>query len=282
MKANRLIKITRKGTESFRRYLSEVNSIPMLTLEGENNLCAKMEAGDAKAKEELIKRNLRFVITVAKQFETATVALEDLVNEGNIGLVLAAEKYNTSTGFKFITYAVFWIRKLIFEYISNSSKTIRIPCNTLSSISKFQRKLNELEQKEFRNVEAYEVLDELGETINKNEMRIFNKYAHVEVTSLDGTIKSAEEDMSLYDIIVDDSFQSPDAAFKHEDDKKELSVLLACLKPRDKHIMESLYGIKTGTPASLDQVSEEVGLTREMVRRIKEKSLKTMHEEMCK
>lgn len=282
MKANRTIKITTRTSESFKRYLNEVNNIPVLTIKEENDLCLKIEGGDIKAKDELISRNLRFVITIAKQFETATLPLEDLVNEGNIGLVLAAEKYNTSTGFKFISYAVYWIRKTIYEYITNTSKTIRLPSNKISSISKFKKKLNELEQREFRNIETYEVLDELNETITNSEMRIFNKYAHVEVTSLDNKQTSSDDELSLYDIIVDNSFEAPDNVFRHDDNKKELSVLLNCLKPRDKSIMESLFGLNTGTPATVDQVSENVGLTTEMIRKIKDKSLKAMYKELVK
>ena len=275
-------KITKKETNSFRQYLSDIAPIHMFTSEEETECCIRIKNGDLKAKEELIKRNLRFVVTIAKKYETPYLPLEDLVNEGNLGLISAADDFNPDKGFKFITYAVWWIRKFIYEYISNTSKLIRIPCNKVSSVSKYNNKVNELEQIHGRNIDTYEALSELEDILSPKEIKNFERFLNLKVDSLDGVFMEGDSETSLYDVIVDDSVKAPDFILNQNDTKKELDTLLCVLKPRDKTIMVNLFGLNGGTPMTLEQVSEQVGLTREMVRQIKEKSLKTLQKELLR
>lgn len=272
-------KITKKETNSFKQYLSDISSIPMFRDEEETECCIKIKNGDLKAKEELIRRNLRFVVTIAKKYETPYLPLEDLVNEGNLGLISAVNEFNPDKGFKFITYAVWWIRKFIYEYISNTSKLIRIPCNKVSSMSKYNNKVNELEQKHGRNIDTFEALNELEDILSSKEIKNFEKFLNLRVDSLDSVFTEGDSETSLYDVIVDENIKAPDFKLNQEDTKKELDSLLDILKPRDKTIMVNLFGLNGGTPMTLEQVSEQVGLTREMVRQIKEKSLKKLEKE---
>ncbi len=269
-------KITNKSTQSFKQYLNDIASIPLFTLDEENECCLKVANGDKRAKEELIKKNLRFVVTIAKKFETTNLPLEDLVNEGNIGLILAADRYDAKTGFKFISYAVYWVRKVIYEYISNTSKMIRIPCNKVSSISKFNLKMDKLEQQRGRHVDAIEVLEELEGMVPPQEIKNFEKFLNLKVDSLDGVFSHGDNETSLYDVIMDESMRSPDFSLTQKDVQKELDTLLNVLKPRDKKIMINIYGLNGSVPMTLDQVSQEVGLTREMIRQIKISSLEKL------
>lgn len=279
-------RITKKESPAFKQYLSDISNIPMFTKKEELECCIKMANGDRKAKEELIKRNLRFVVSMAKQYETSDISIEDLVNEGNIGLVLAADRYKLDDheldeSHKFITYAVFWIRKMFLEFIYNS-KLIRMPCNKVAAMSKFNKKVNELEQLHGRAVDANEALDELRGVLPPNEIQNFEKYLTLRVDSLDKTFMHGDNETSLHELIIDDSLDAPDFELGEQDTKRELNTLLGVLKKRDKKIMEDLYGLNGKVPMTLEQVSEQVGLTREMVRQIKEKSLKTLKKQLCK
>lgn len=274
-------RITSKDTDSFKFYLQEITSIKMFTYEEEAECSKRAIDGDAKAKDELIRRNLRFVVTVAKQYESSQIPLEDLVNEGNIGLIMAADRYRLDTGFRFITYAVYWIRKVIYEYISNNTKMIRIPSHKVSIQSKFNQKASELEQVHGRAVDMYEVLEELEKTITVKEIQSFERYSTMKIDSLDTTIDDDTES-TLYDTIVDDSILPPDFEFKLSDIKFKVDVLLNKLKDRDKQIMKKLYGLDCESPLTLEQVAQEYNLSREAVRQIKEKSLKTIKDNVKK
>lgn len=283
MKSVRVVhKITNKESNSFKQYLNDIANIQMFTPDEEAACCELITQGDLKAKEELIKRNLRFVVSIAKRYETPQIALEDLVNEGNVGLVLAADRFNVSMGFKFITFAVFWIRKIIYEYISNTAKLIRIPCNKVSAMSKFNNKVSELEQRFGRAVDTSEALDDLKDILPAKEIANLEKYLNIKVDSLDKSFVHGDSETSLHELIVDSNSKSPDFELDEEDTKRELDTLLDVLKPRDKKIMSDLFGLDGNTPKTLEQVSEQVGLTREMVRQIKEKSLKTLKKELFK
>jgi RNA polymerase primary sigma factor len=275
-------RFTTKESASFKKYLSDISNIKVFTEEEETECCIRAANGDKKAREELVKRNLRFVVTVAKKYVTANATLEDLVNEGNIGLVLAAERYNVDMGFKFITYAVYWIRKIIYEYISNTSKLIRIPCNKVSSVSKVNSKINHLEQLNSRTVDVREALSELSDVLPEKELKIYETFSNLKVDSLDGIFVLGDSETSLQELIIDESVKSPDFGLTQNDTKKELAVLLNVLKPRDKEIMISLYGLNGNAPLTLEQVSQQVGLTREMIRQIKEKSLQKLQNQLLR
>ena len=265
-------KITSREKGTLKQYLKDIANIKQFTASEEETCAIKAASGDKKAMEELVLRNLRFVVTVAKQYETSNIPLEDLINEGNIGLVLAAEKYNSSTGFKFITYAVFWIRKLIFEYLASHGKLVRLPANKLSSISKLNQKSNELEQKLGREVDIAEIVASYDPEMSEDDIQDLQRVSNFSFESLDAPLDESEVG-SRYDLIANESEKTTDHIVLDEDIKNQINSVLNILKPRDKKIIVSLFGLEGGNPLTLKEVSDEVGLTREMVRQIKEKSL---------
>lgn len=275
-------RITKKETTSFRKYLNDIAAIPVMSLDEETECCIKVAQGDLEAKEELIVKNLRFVVSVAKQYETSSVVLEELVEEGNVGLILAASRFDHTKGYRFITFAVNWIKKLMFEYISNSSKPIRIPCNKVSAMRKFTNKVSEMEQRYGRTVDTLEVLEELSDSLPIKEIENLEKYLNLKVDSLDKAINQDDGETSLHELLSDDSLDAPDSNLAEDDTKTEINLMLRKLKPRDRQIVCDLFGLNGHTPKTLEQISVQVGLTREMVRQIKEKSLKTLKKELFK
>lgn len=269
-------KITNRESNSLKNYLNDISAITMFTPEEEAECAKKASNGDRKAIDELIKRNLRFVVSIAKQYESTNCSLEDLINEGNIGLTIAAEKYNVTTGFKFISYAVFWIRKLMLEYIAKNGRLVRIPSNKVNNLFKFNQKINELEQKYGRNIQLSELIDELGSIMSIDEIRELENISSTKFDSLDEYIGDGDSKVSLYEMVSDEFISPTDHQTNQSDLKKQLYKSLDTLKPRDKNIMISLFGLDGSTPLTLKEVGEQVGLTREMVRQIKEKSLKTI------
>ena len=267
-------RVTKRESGSFKQYLNEIADIKMFTPDEEAECSKKSELGDKNATDELVKRNLRFVVSVAKQYETATVSLEDLVNEGNIGLIMAAKEYKVSTGFKFISYAVYWIRKMILEFLAKNGRTVRLPSNKINAVSKLNQHVDKLEQKYGRSIDFSEVIDEYGTNFNEGEIQELQSIAMLSFESLDTVVN--ENSNSLYDIIADDSINPSDYLVTNQDIKNQVGFILNSLKPRDRLIMINLYGLDGNTPATLKEVSEQVGLTREMVRQIREKSIKKL------
>ncbi len=265
-------RFTSRESGSFKRYLNEISGIEMFTPAEEVECSIRIQNGDKNAVDEMVRRNLRFVVSVAKQYETATINLEDLVNEGNLGLILAAQQYKPSTGFKFITYAVFWIRKMILEYMAKNGRIVRIPSNKVNGISKLNQYISKLEQKHGRTVDISEVIDEYGASFTTEEISDLQNISMFNFESLDNGITD-DNGSSLYDVISDSSEKATDHLVAETDMKKQISSILSTLKPRDKKIMISLYGLDGSSPMSLKEVGEQVGLTREMIRQIKEKSL---------
>jgi RNA polymerase primary sigma factor len=269
-------KITNRQSPAFKRYLTEISKIKRFeTPDHEAKCAAKASTGDQAAITELIERNLRFVISVAKQYETSTISLEDLVNEGNIGLIRAVEKYNSNTGFKFISYAVFWIRKCIHEFLTNTGRMIRLPANRVLDISKFKTKQSELEQQKGDDVDEVEVMEALSSTMTESELSDLATVLSMDIDSLDKTV-SPEESSSMYEIIADNNVEGSDYLTNNSDIKIEVGILLKSLKERDRNIMVMLYGLDGDTPMSLKEVGDKIGLTREMIRQIREKSLEKL------
>jgi RNA polymerase primary sigma factor len=276
-------KITNCENHSFKQYLNEVSNIKTFTPEEEAECAYRILTGDKSAVEEMIKRNLRFVISIAKQYETPSIPIEDLINEGNIGLILAVEKYKPNTGFKFITYAVFWIRKMIFEFIDKHSRIVRLPSNKITDISKHNQKINELEQKYGRNVFFADMIDEINQKMTdkeiadaENEIKEIEKISTIQFNSLDTLIGDGDGKTSLYEMISDDNLKPTDHLVSTADLTKNIKNLLNVLKPRDRKIMILLYGLDGLTPLNIKEVAEHIGLTREMIRQINEKSLKLL------
>jgi len=296
-------KLTNRETASFNQYLKDISEIDVFTPEEEVICTEKASRGDKEAINELVRRNLRFVVSVAKQYATTQNHLGDLVNEGNIGLMIAVEKFKPEMGFKFISYAVWWIRKTIMEYISKHGRLVRLPDNKINSLSKLDKQINQLEQKLGRNVSIHEVIDEYGAELGLNDIldysdetesskkaakkandKVNNEFYSLDVLksysmdSLDRElVNDAHGDGSgtvLSDTMADNTFfKSADTMMMDKDTKKQLNAVLNVLKPRDKEIMIALYGLDGSLPRTLNDVGEDYGITREMIRQIKAKCL---------
>jgi RNA polymerase primary sigma factor len=277
-------KLTNRENQSFVQYLREVSEIKVLTPEEEVILTNKASSGDRQAIEELVKRNLRFVVSVAKQYATPQNPVEDLVNEGNIGLMMAAERFDPSTGFKFISYAVWWIRKIIMEHLSKNGRLIRLPANKINALSKLDKQINELEQKLGRSVSIREVMDNYNVDVDvldalsnygksSSDLEALNMLSGYSMDSLDRELGHDEGGSTLGDNVVDDTFDTNDHNLLYDDMKIELNKVLDTLKPRDRQVMVALFGLDGSIPRTLKDVGDEIGVTREMVRQIKEKSL---------
>lgn len=269
-------RFTNKETNSFKRYLTEVADIAAFTPDEEFECSLKAAQGDKKAIDELVKRNLRFVVSVAKQYDTPNVQLEDLVNEGNIGLMMAVSNYKPSTGFKFISYAVWWVRKLILEYLAKNSRLVRLPSNKINGLSKLNQYITKLEQKLGKTVDITEVIDEYSSEMSEEEILELQRLSIVAFDSLDSAISDNENSVTLADIISDDSIDASDYLVSSYYDTKQMNRVLNNLKPRDKQVMVDLFGLDGSSPLTLKEVGDKIGLTREMVRQIRKKSLEKL------
>jgi RNA polymerase primary sigma factor len=285
----RSIKITNKITNregSFKKYLNDISEIEVFTIEEEAACSAKASNGDKEAINELVKRNLRFVVSIAKQYENPTVSLEDLINEGNIGLIMAAQNYKPNTGFKFITYAVWWVRKLILEHISKNGRLIRIPANKVDSVSKYTQKVHKMEQKYGKHVTASDVISEelsnIGEMEDKEiknfifEINELEALSSFNTDSLDYPIGTDESSTSFYETISDTNIRPTDHIIYDDDMKIQVQLLLKNLKERDREIMIKLYGLNGVQQMQIRDVAKDYNLTNEMVRQINLKSLKKL------
>lgn len=270
-------KITSRENSSFIQYMREVSEIPMLTPDQEADLAIKAVNGDEAAAEKLVKSNLRFVISVAKQYATDKINLEDLVNEGNIGLIKAVEKFDPNKGYKFISFAVWWVRKIIMEYVSNYGKTVRIPANRINELSKLNKYIASVEQKTCHKADIQEVISEFGKELSVDDLSLLDGLNNFSIDSLDREIGSEEgSGTSVSDLMYDEDDNKTDYLLGETDIKSEINAALSTLKPRNKKIMEMLFGLNGYHPMTLQEVGDEVGLTREMIRQVKEKSLKAM------
>jgi RNA polymerase primary sigma factor len=272
-------KYTNVETQSLKNYLNDVSNIKMFTKEEEEACSIRAENGDLDAIEQLIVRNLRFVISVAKQFENENNDLEDLINEGNIGLIKAARLYKPSTGFKFITYAVFWIKKMILEYIGKSHKMIRLPANKVTGLTTMNKCIEKLEQKYEREVDASEIFEHYGDKFTEDEIIDLKKVSMMSINSFDRD-STMTDDMggSLYDVTPDTSVKPTDYLVSDADLKIQVDFLLSKLKPKDKEIIKMIYGLGGYTPMSILDVSEKLGVTKETIRKTNERNLDKLRE----
>lgn len=262
--------ITSREHESFKKYLKDISKISGFTPEEEKICAKKASLGDLKAREELVKRNLRFVVTVAKQYVTPSSPLEDLVNEGNLGLIMAAERFNPDQNVKFISYGVWWIKKVIIEHITKYNRMVRLPSNKVSILSKLDRKISELEQKNGYKVDIQELSNEL-ETDEFEHLDILTTYR---MDSLDKQLGNDEDGGTLLDLLSDEkSFKATDHLVSDLDHNATILKCLDGLREKDKNIMILLFGLDGNEPRTLQEVSDIVNMSREMVRQIKNKTL---------
>ena len=273
--AMRQLKITKSITnregESLDKYLQDIGKEELLSTEEEVSLAMRIKEGDQKALERLTKANLRFVVSVAKQYQNQGLALPDLINEGNLGLIKAAERFDETRGFKFISYAVWWIRQSILQAIAEQSRIVRLPLNQVSSVNKINRVLNKFEQENERRPSVDEIADkvELPEDKIIDAMKVNGRHISVDAPFVEG------EDNSLLDIMVNDDAPLADRSLVMESLRDEITRALSMLNDRERNIIECFFGI--GQPEmTLEEIGERFGLTRERVRQIKEKAIRRL------
>ena len=263
--------ITRRDGEILDKYLQEIGREPMLTPDEEVELAQKIREGDQRALDRLVRANLRFVVSVAKQYQNQGLALPDLINEGNLGLIKAAEKFDESCGFKFISYAVWWIRQSILQALAEQSRIVRLPLNQVGSLNKIERAIADFEQANQRRPSPQEIADILDIPVEKvrESFRMSGRSVSVDSPLGDG------EDNTLLDVMSDADAVPTDSRLNHESLAVELRRALKDLPERERSIVESCYGIGR-EELSLEEIGLRFGLTRERVRQIKEKALRQM------
>jgi RNA polymerase primary sigma factor len=263
--------ITNRESKSLEKYLTEVSKIDTLTIDEEVALTAKIKNGDAFAIERLINGNLRFVISVAKQYQSCGLPLCDLVNEGNIGLIKAAMKFDETRGFKFISYAVWWIRQAIITAISEQAKIVRVPMNKNGLATSVTKAYHQLEQEFEREPSAEEIAELLN--INKEEIVAALGYSSRHI-SMDASLHENEEGYSLMDTMEDPNAEKADSELEYNESlKHDISKALDILPTRQQYIIRCYFGIGMDYPLSLDEIGEQFNLTRERVRQLKDSAI---------
>jgi len=264
--------VTNRETASLDEYLQEIGKVDLITAEEEVELAQKVKQGDQLALERLTKANLRFVVSVAKQYQNQGLTLPDLINEGNLGLIKAAQRFDETRGFKFISYAVWWIRQSILQALAEQSRIVRLPLNKIGSINKINKAYAFLEQSHERPPSAEEVAKELDMTINDVKESMKNSGRHV---SMDAPLVEGE-DSNLYDVLRSGESPNPDKELIHESLKTEIIRALETLTPREADVIKLYFGLGENHPMTLEEIGETFDLTRERVRQIKEKAIRRL------
>ncbi|WP_028896177.1 RNA polymerase sigma factor RpoD/SigA [Prevotella sp. HUN102] len=261
--------ITNRESVSLEKYLLEIGHEELLTADEEIDLAQRIKNGDEKALEKLTKANLRFVVSVAKQYQNKGLSLPDLINEGNLGLIKAARKFDETRGFKFISYAVWWIRQSILQAIAEQSRMVRLPLNQVGSVNKIRKALSKFEQEHERQPSIREIAEDVDLPEEKVAETLYASSTHV---SMDAPFSGNEEN-NLLDVIPNLDSQSADKHLVDESLYKEIESAVKVLSPREKEIIFAFFGINQ-PEMSLEEIGEMTGLTRERVRQIKEKAIK--------
>jgi RNA polymerase primary sigma factor len=265
---------TNRESKSLDQYLQEIGKVELLTPEDEIELAIRIKKGDQKAKEKLVKANLRFVVSVAKQFQNQGLSLGDLINEGNIGLIKAAERFDETRGFKFISYAVWWVRQSIMQAIADQSRVVRLPLNRVGNLTKISKAYRDLEQ-EFERKPTTEELAKMLD-MSSDEVAYALQIAGRQV-SMDAPLKEGDDGKnSLVDILPNDEMPNPDQKLMIESLKKEVANVLSTLTEREREVIKLYFGIDSDHSATLEEIGERFNLTRERVRQIKEKALRNL------
>ncbi len=263
--------ITNRDSESLEKYLSEIAKEEMITVEEEVQLAQRIRKGDQKALERLVKANLRFVVSVAKQYQHQGLSLPDLINEGNVGLIKAAQKFDETKGFKFISYAVWWIRQSILQAIAEQSRIVRLPLNKIGTLNKIHKAYNQLEQ-EFQRAplaEEISVVVELPEEKISSTLSMSGRPVSVDAPLVEG------EESSLLDLMENKESPMADSGLIGESLKKEIQRTLSTLSEKERCVIELFYGIGK-KEMSLEEIGQEIGLSRERTRQIKENALRRL------
>ena len=264
--------VTNRETASLDKYLQEIGKVDLITADEEVELAQRIKAGDQIALEKLTKANLRFVVSVAKQYQNQGLTLPDLINEGNLGLIKAAQRFDETRGFKFISYAVWWIRQSILQALAEQSRIVRLPLNKIGSINKINKMFAYLEQAHERPPSAEEIAKELDMTINDVKESMKNSGRHV---SMDAPLVEGE-DSNLYDVLRSGESPIPDRSLLHESLRTEIERALETLTPREADVVRLYFGLGDQHPMTLEEIGETFDLTRERVRQIKEKAIRRL------
>ena len=264
--------VTNRETASLDKYLQEIGKVDLITADEEVELAQRIKAGDQIALEKLTKANLRFVVSVAKQYQNQGLTLPDLINEGKLGLIKAAQRFDETRGFKFISYAVWWIRQSILQALAEQSRIVRLPLNKIGSINKINKTYAFLEQSHERPPSAEEIAKELDMTINDVKESMKNSGRHV---SMDAPLVEGE-DSNLYDVLRSGESPNPDKDLLHESLRTEIERALETLTPREADVIRLYFGLGNQHPMTLEEIGETFDLTRERVRQIKEKAIRRL------
>ncbi|MEC7646462.1 MAG: sigma-70 family RNA polymerase sigma factor [Bacteroidota bacterium] len=264
--------VTNRETASLDKYLQEIGRVDLITAEEEVELAQKIKAGDERALEKLTKANLRFVVSVSKQYQNQGLTLPDLINEGNLGLIKAAKRFDETRGFKFISYAVWWIRQSILQALAEQSRIVRLPLNKIGSINKINKAYAILEQKFERPPTAEEISELVELSITEVQQSLKNTGRHI---SMDAPLIEGE-DSSLYDVMGSEDSPNPDALLMLESLREEIRRALETLTPREADVVSSYFGLNGGHAMTLEEIGEKFDLTRERVRQIKEKAVRRL------
>lgn len=273
MRQLKIIKqITNRESQSLDKYLQEIGKVDLITAEEEVELAKRIKAGDDMALEKLTKANLRFVVSVAKQYQNNGMSLGDLINEGNVGLIKAASRFDETRGFKFISYAVWWIRQSIMQALAEQSRIVRLPLNRVGSLNKISRTFSDLEQKFQREpspAELAEVLQVTTEEVESN-LKISGRQVSMQAPFVQG------EENSLLDVLENTSEETPDSGLMTDSLRREVQRALSTITQRESDVLALYFGLNGDDAMTLEEIGEKYDLTRERVRQIKEKATRKL------
>lgn len=260
--------ITNRESQSLDKYLQEIGKVDLITADEEVELTKRIKAGDQVALEKLTKANLRFVVSVAKQYQSGSLTLGDLINEGNVGLIKAAKRFDETRGFKFISYAVWWIRQSIMQALAEQSRIVRLPLNRVGTINKITKAYSELEQKFEREPSPEELAEVLEVSPNEivDTMKVSGRHVSMNAPFIQG------EENGLLDVLEDESEETPDSGLILDSLRREIQRTLSTLTQREADVISLYFGLNGVSPMTMEEIGEKFGLTRERVRQIKEKA----------
>lgn len=264
--------VTNRETASLDKYLQEIGKVELISADEEVELARRIKAGDQVALEKLTKANLRFVVSVSKQYQNQGLSLPDLINEGNLGLIKAAQRFDETRGFKFISYAVWWIRQSILQALAEQSRIVRLPLNKIGSINKITKAYAQLEQEYEREPKASEIAELLDITEIEVKESMRNSGRHV---SMDAPLIQDEEN-NMYDVLRSEEGQTPDQGLNYESLRREIDRAISTLPQRESDVIRLYFGLEGKHPMTLEEIGEKFDLTRERVRQIKEKAIRRL------
>jgi len=264
--------VTNRETASLDKYLQEIGKVELITAEEEVELARRIRQGDQAALEKLTKANLRFVVSVSKQYQNQGLSLPDLINEGNLGLIKAAQRFDETRGFKFISYAVWWIRQSILQALAEQSRIVRLPLNRVGSLNKISKTFSELEQKFEREPSPDELAEKLEISASEvvDTLKISGRHVSVDAPFIQG------EENTLLDVLENNTEASPDASLVSESLKKEVQRSISTLTQREADVISLYFGLEGSHAMTLEEIGEKFNLTRERVRQIKEKAIRRL------